>query len=42
MYIVHVKITLHIQVFVYLKNVPTKLIMGLPRIYAHYCTQQKK
>ena len=31
-YIVHIKITLHIQVLVYCKNVPTQLIMGLPRI----------
>ena len=32
MYIVHIKMTLHIQVLVYCKNVPTHLIMGLPRI----------
>ena len=30
-FIVHIKITLHIQVLVYYKNVPTQLIMGLPR-----------
>ena len=33
MYIVHIKITLHIQVPVYCKNVPTHVIMGLPKIY---------
>ena len=31
-YIVHIKITLHIHVLVYRKNVPTQLIMSLPRI----------
>ena len=30
MYIVHIKITLHIQVPVYCKNVPAHLIMSLP------------
>ena len=31
-YIVHIEITLHIQVLVLLQKSPTQLIMGLPRI----------
>ena len=31
-YIVHIKLTLHIHILVYCKNVPTQLIMDLPRI----------
>ena len=30
-YIVDITITLHIQVLAYCKNVPTQLIMGLPK-----------
>ena len=30
--LMHIKMTLHIHVLVYCKNVPTQLIMGLPRI----------
>ena len=38
----HIKIKLHSQVLVYYKNVPTHLIMGLPKIYAPHSTQQKQ
>ena len=38
MYIVHIKITLHIQVFLS----TAKMTLGLPRIYALYSTQQKQ
>ena len=31
-YIVNIKMTLHIHVRLYCKNVPIQLVMGLPRI----------
>ena len=31
-YIVHIKMTLHIHVLVYCKNVPTQLILGYPEL----------
>ena len=37
----HIKITLHIQVLVYCKNVPAQLIMGLPRMGNSLYTAQK-
>ena len=39
MYIVQIKITLHIKVPVHCKNVPTQLIMGLLRICALHSIQ---
>ena len=42
MYILHIKITLHIQILVHYKNAPTHLFMDLPRIQAIYFIQQKE
>ena len=42
MYIVHIIITIHIQVLYTAKKFPTQWIMGLPRIYVLHSTQQKK
>ena len=33
--IVHIKMTLHIQILVYYKNIPTQLIMGLANHNVH-------
>ena len=41
-YIVHIEITVHIQVLVYCKKVPTHFIMDLPIIYVPHSTQQKQ
>ena len=39
MYIVHIKMNLHIEILEYCKNVPTHLIMGLPIIWTIYTTK---